>query len=83
MGSARWPEANNPEKTVQEGKRSLESVQDRSDRMIMEEMCGGEKRVQEWKVHMMTGKIWDGLICDGDDEDENRFIPAIVYIWVE
>ena len=32
---------------------------------------------------MMTGKIWDGLICDGDDEDEDRFIPAIVCMWVE
>ena len=57
MGSARWPEADNPEKTVREGKKSLESVQGKSEGMAVEEMCGGKEKVQEWKVHMMTGKI--------------------------
>ena len=32
-------------------------------------------------AYPMAGKIWEGVEADAEDDDEEQFLPAIVYLW--
>ena len=69
---------------------SLEAEEDEAGEELVEEKEGATR--EEFKVSMvkgkvppypMSGKIWEGVEADTEDEDEEQLLPAIVYLWVQ
>ena len=64
-----------------EDKTGRESVEEKDGAMLERRAVSMVKgKVQSYP---MSGKIWEGVEADAEDEDEEQLLPAVVYLWVQ